>query len=83
MLGASTSRPVRLEWLLRELILSGRGESIVAVHREREWVEIQRMTDAQSAAVHYDARRNLVCLSAFLRSASGARAWAGLGRALG
>lgn len=69
MLGASTSRAVRLEWLVREMILSGRGEAIVAALREREWCESQRMSDAQSAAVRYDARRNLVCLSVFLQSA--------------
>ena len=69
MLGASTSRAVRLEWLVREMILNGRGEAIVAALREREWFESQRMSDAQSAAVRYDARRNLVCISVFLQSA--------------
>lgn len=68
-MGASTSRAVRLEWLVREMILNGRGEAIVAALREREWFESQRMSDAQSAAVRYDARRNLVCISVFLQSA--------------
>jgi hypothetical protein len=70
MLGASTSRPVRLEWLVRETILSGRGGGIVAALREREWVEQQRISEgADDAAAYYDARRNWVCLSVFLQSA--------------
>jgi hypothetical protein len=69
MLGANTSRAVRLEWLVREAILSGRGCGIVAALREREWVESQRMSESQSAAAYYDARRNMVCISVFLQSA--------------
>jgi hypothetical protein len=69
MLGACTSRAVRLEWLVRETILNGRGNAMVAALREREWVESQRMVDARSAAVCYDARRNLVCISVFLQGA--------------
>ena len=72
MLGASTSAPVRLEWLVRETILSGRGGGIVAALREREWVEQQRMAEAFAAddgPVYYDARRNTVCLSVFLDAA--------------
>jgi hypothetical protein len=72
MLGASTSAAVRLEWLVRETILSGRGGGIVAALREREWVEEQRVAEAYAAddgPVYYDARRNVVCLSVFLDGA--------------
>jgi hypothetical protein len=72
MLGANTSRPVRLEWLVRETILGGRGAGIVAALREREWVERQRMSDAYAAddgPVYYDARKNVVCISVFLQGA--------------
>lgn len=71
-MGASTSAAVRLEWLVRETILSGRGGGVVAALREREWVEQQRMAEAFAAddgPAYHDARRNTVCLSVFLDAA--------------
>ncbi|HSZ70594.1 MAG TPA: hypothetical protein VK756_09545 [Solirubrobacteraceae bacterium] len=63
---------MRLEWLARETILSGRGGGIVAALRECEWVERQRMAEASAVddrPACNDARQNIVCISVFLEDA--------------